>query len=376
MSPHCSVASSRARRLRRGINLSHWFSQIYWPPGYDAAHFDTYVTRADMALIRDIGFDHVRLPINCEPIIAAASRLGLPADYLARLRSRIGELLDHGLSVIIDIHPEDGFKRSLADSDDAVATFIEFWQRFAAAFADLSPERVFFEVLNEPCINNPTRWNRIQAEAVRAVRKVVPQHTLIICGDQWSQLPELMNVIPPNDDNLIANFHLYDPSCFTHQGAGWLPPWALSTKGLHYPATPERVADLLATVTDTDARRHLQEYAATGWNRDVYRTFIQPAIDWADRHGLPLLCNEFGVYKKFTPRASRLAWLRDVTAILSSENIGWTMWDYAGDFSIVTQKDGIRIPHTDLIVAVGLTGGFPPAAKDASPHPQSPQADL
>ncbi|CAM2921333.1 glycoside hydrolase family 5 protein [Rariglobus hedericola] len=362
MSP-LPLTATRAQRLRRGINLSHWFSQIYVAPGYVPAHFDSYIRVADIALIRDLGFDHVRFPINCEPILAAAAADGtLPADYLARIQNRIDVILDHGLAVIVDIHPEDAFKKHLATQPAALATFVNFWEQFAAALVRFDPERTFFEVLNEPCVHDPLRWNKIQNTLVEAIRRVAPHHTIIITGDQWSLLPDLLQVTPPADRNIIANFHLYDPHVFTHQGAGWVSPWAMFTKGLTYPADPTFIAEFLKRVTDHDARRQLAEYVVMNWNAQVYHDFIQPAVTWAREHGLVLTCNEFGVYKKFAPRASRLAWVHDVSAALSANGIGWTMWDYAGDFSVVSSKDGLRVPDIELLHALGLpahTAGTP-----------------
>lgn len=351
------IAANRAARLRRGVNLSHWFSQIYRPPGYVPAHFDTYIRITDIALIRDMGFDHVRLPINCEPLLAASGTDGrLPGDYVARIRERILEMLDHRLSVIVDIHPEDAFKRDLAQSDDTVAVFVNFWMRLAAAFADLDPEHVFFELLNEPCIHDARRWNRIQLDVAAAVRRVAPHHTLIVCGDRWSQLPELLKLEPPDDDNLIANFHLYDPHVFTHQGAGWVGPWTHDAIGLSYPPDHGQIEALIAAATDPEAVRQLTAYV--GFGRDdprAYHRFLQPAVEWARTRDLPLLCNEFGVYKKFCPRPARLAWLRDASASLLANGIGWTMWDYAGDFAVVTEDDsGARIPDREMLSALGL----------------------
>lgn len=352
------LAAARADRLRRGINLSHWFSQVYRPPGYVAAHFDSYIGAADFALIRDLGFDHVRFPINCEPLLAAARDSLLPIDDVLRIHDRIREIHDHGLAVIVDIHPEDPFKKSLAHSDAAVAAFVGFWTQLAAGLSRFDPESTFFEVLNEPCLHNPARWNRIQHAAVSAIRRVAPEHTIIISGDQWSQLPELLKLTPPTDPNLIANFHLYDPSAFTHQGAGWASPWARFIQGLVYPADPKAVAELLSSSTDVDVRAQLDEYVALNWNADAYHRFLQPAVAWGRAHGLCLTCNEFGVYKKFAPRASRLAWVRDVSAALAANGIGWTMWDYAGDFAVVEpNENGVREPDRELVAALGLTGG-------------------
>src|SRR5271169_5760271 len=62
------LAFQRAEHLRHGINLSHWFAQVYDAKGYTKEHFDCYDTAQDMALIKTMGFDHVRFTLNCEPM--------------------------------------------------------------------------------------------------------------------------------------------------------------------------------------------------------------------------------------------------------------------------------------------------------------------
>ncbi len=350
-----SAVFDRAARLRRGVNLSHWFSQVYWEPGYTAGHFDAYIRENDLALVADMGFDHVRLPIACEPLLAGATGGMLPRDYLDRILRNIVRLIGHGLAVIIDVHPEDPFKRELAASPATAEAFVDLWRQLAAAIAPLDPERVFLEILNEPCINDAARWNDLQNTTVAAIRAEAPLNTLIISGDKCSPVPELLKLTPPDDGNVIANFHLYDPIAFTHQGASWSPPWAMLTKGLTYPADAAFVAEFMRGITDANALRHLREYVEIGWSAATYHAFVQPAVAWAERHGLPLTCNEFGVYRDFSPRASRLAWLRDVSGALADNGIGWTMWDYSGCFAVAPRDDaGVRAPDVEVVAALGL----------------------
>jgi len=344
----------RSQTLRQGINLSHWYSQVFEHKGYTPAHFDSYIKGSDMALIAEMGFDHVRFAIACEPMLKTSAPSHLPPDYVARILAVIHSLHAHGLAVIVDIHPDNSFKKSLSESDDAAADFVTFWEVFAKHLSETDSERTFFEVLNEPCIDDDARWNLIQGRAMQAIRRSAPDHTIIASGNDCSQIPELLKLDPPTDRNVIYNFHLYDPIAFTHQGAGWSPPWAMSTKGLTYPANPTSVAVLLDSVLDEKARAKLAEYRDENWSASVYQTFLEPAIAWARQHGVALTCNEFGVYAEFAPRASRLAWIADISRLLSQNGIGWTMWDYAGSFAVVTTEHGKRTPDHELIRALGL----------------------
>ena len=348
------MVATRAASLRHGINLSHWFSQVYQSAGYTPAHFDAYMTDRDIALIRDMGFDHVRFPIAAEPILFLASPRELPSVYMARLDREVQKLLDHDLAVIIDIHPGTPFKKRLAANGNSVKAFVSFWEGLAGHFSKFTPERVFFEVLNEPEICNPRLWNEIQDRAAAAIRRGAPGHTIIIGGDEWSQLPMLELLEPPSDPNIICNFHLYDPIVFTHQGAKWSPPYAMSCKGMTYPSDPAFVQEFLKTVIDPEAIREITDYAQLGWNIPRYEAMIAKAAAWGLAHGRALTCNEFGVYKVFAPRSSRLDWIRDISCLLEKYGIGWTMWDFAGDFEVVNEQNGKRVPDADVLAALGL----------------------
>ncbi|GHB96661.1 glycoside hydrolase family 5 protein [Cerasicoccus arenae] len=348
------VPHGRATRLRRGINLSHWFSQVYTDDGYCAEHFDSYIQEPDIELVRTLGFDHVRFPVACEPMLANGSTGQISEVKMARLKKAVELLLEHELCVILDIHPETPFKERLALDDASVAAFTEFWRVLATRMSDFDPERLFLEVLNEPCICNPSRWSWIQNQCVAAIREAAPEHTIIVSGDEWSQLPQLLLIEMPEDDNVIANFHMYEPSSFTHQGAKWGSPWMCETKGLAYPSRGSNAKVLLGSVENDEARRQLDEYIELDWDHAAYRRYIAPAERFRLENNVPVMCNEFGVYKKYAPRASRLRWTKDVISAFESADIAWTMWDYAGDFSIVKTDYGNRTPDLELLRCMGL----------------------
>jgi endoglucanase len=209
-------------------------------------------------------------------------------------------------------------------------------------------------VLNEPSIGDPERWGGILSRAIADIRSRAPHHTILVSGDHYSEIPRLLELPELDDDNLVANFHLYDPVALSHQGAGWSPEWLQQTRGLDYPVDPENVATLRAAATAPAALAALDEYEAEDWNRERYRRLVEPAAAWARERDLPLTCNEFGVYKEFAPRAGRLRWLEDVTSVFEEFGIGWTAWDYAGDFAVAVGERGHREPDPDVLAALGL----------------------
>jgi aryl-phospho-beta-D-glucosidase BglC (GH1 family) len=80
--PTSSVPASRLARLRHGINASDWFAQVYDTRGYTKEHFQSWTTASDIALMKSMGFDHVRLSVNPQPMMANHPPNEIPAEYL------------------------------------------------------------------------------------------------------------------------------------------------------------------------------------------------------------------------------------------------------------------------------------------------------
>ena len=76
-----------------------------------------------MALIKSMGFDHVRLSVNPQPMMTTHRPDEIPAEYLGYLDSAMKMIPDHGLAVVMDLHPENDFKSRLAKDDTLSRSF-------------------------------------------------------------------------------------------------------------------------------------------------------------------------------------------------------------------------------------------------------------
>ena len=348
-----SVVGTRFAHLRHGINLSHWFAQS---PGnnYSKDHLDTHTTAEDIALIKAMGFDHVRFPIEPAPIMSPTDPGALRADYVRYLDAALDMILAHGLAVIIDIHSLDEFKLRLKD-DRQVEVFAKFWRALAEHLSTRDPELVFLETINEPMVEDPYRWYGIQAKLIAAIRAGARHHTIIASGYRWSGLWELLALDPYADRNIIYNFHYYDPFPFTHQGASWAGPNLQFYRAVPYPSSPEAVAKMLDTVTDDPARFSLLRYGEDRWSAERIDREIGMAAAWAAKHHVLLTCNEFGAYRRFADAADRTRWITDIRTAFEKHGIGWTMWDYAGGFAVVNKVSGHATADAEIVKALGLS---------------------
>jgi aryl-phospho-beta-D-glucosidase BglC (GH1 family) len=340
--------------LKRGINASQWFAQS--ASDYSAARTDRYTDAKDIALMAQLGFDNVRLSIDAVPLEQyPRGKDGLNADFLARLDRAVDAMLADGLSVQIDLQPEDSYKQQLRTSDEAVDRMTMLWRRLAAHYSSRDPEKVFFEILNEPEVHDPYRWAGIQARVAAAIREAAPRHTIIATGPNYSDIADLLAMHPLSDRNVIYNFHFYDPHEFTHQGAGWGEPWWTYTHNIPYPAAESSMPELLRQVPDAASRFKLEGYWLDHWDAHRIRSLIDEAAAWGRQNNVPLICNEFGAYREFTDATSRANWIHDVRTALEADGIGWTMWDYRGGFGVVWKEDGQPAKADGAVVrALGL----------------------
>jgi len=350
--PTSAVPAARLAHIRHGINLSEWFAQVWDPKGYTKEHFQTWTTTADIALIKSAGFDHVRLSVNPQPMMDAARRQGGTQEYFGYLDAAVKMILDAGLAVEIDMHPDSDFKARLKD-DDFVERFADFWRMVAQHYSSWDADRIFFEILNEPEMRDPYRWYGVEATLAAAIRQGAPANTIIAAGAKWDDNDDMISLQPLRDPNVIYVFHFYEPHIFTHQGATWGAYYWHWLKGLHYPSSPENAAQVAANVPEAVDRLYVVRYGQDHWNASRIEAEINQAADWAKQNGVPLICNEFGVYRNADPQ-DRSRWLTDVRESLERHNIGWAMWDYSGSFGVVTKKDGKAALDENTVKALGL----------------------
>jgi endoglucanase len=351
------VAQRRLAHLQHGINLSEWFAQVYDPRGYTKEHFETWTTAQDIALIKSMGFDNVRLSVNPLPLFRQGHADELPADYLAYLDAAVKMVLDQGLAVTIDVHPDSDFKAKLGSDDDFVEQFCDYWRALARHYSTQNPDMVFFEILNEPEMRDRYRWLGIQTKLTVAIREGAPQHTIIAAGARYSADDELLFLEPLADSNVIYNFHFYDPAIFTHQGATWAVNfWHNEKAGLAYPSNRDSAEKVAAQVPEEINRLYVLRYGTEHWDAARIDMEIGLVADWAKRRNVPMICNEFGAYRKYTDPQDRAAWIRDVRTSLEHHGMGWAMWDYSGGFGVVTKPkpNGPAVPDELTLKALGL----------------------
>lgn len=224
----------------------------------------------------------------------------------------------------------------------------------AAHYAQTDPERVFFEVLNEPEFEDAQQWAAVQTRAIAAIRQAAPHHTIIATAEHYSGLTDLLALEPVADPNVIYTFHDYEPFPFTHQGATWTIGEVRPLHGVPYPSSPENIAAAVAQEQSLADQHWIDTYGLNRWDAGRIRSELSFAGKWAALHHVPVYCGEFGVYQPYADPAMRAAWLHDTRTALEEQGIGWAVWDYQGSFAVVTKTNGKAAPIPAIADALGL----------------------
>ncbi len=321
--------------VHRGTNISHWLSQSRQRGAARTAWF----TQEDIQRIADIGFDHIRVPIDEEQMWDQEGRPEQEAFDL--LDAALDWCEGAGLRAIVNVHilrshyfdDRSGVPSLFTDPDEE-ERFAGLWRDLSRHLAKRSNDWVAYELLNEAVARDPEDWNRVATTAFSVVRKLEPERTIVLGSNWFNQHHTFERLAVPDDRHCILTYHYYYPMLVTHYRASW---WDGGTYDgpIHYPGRPIAAEDLARL--DEGFLRHVDEWNVPFGRAQMVADLAQP-LTVRERTGLPLYCGEFGCYEK-TPQPLRLSWYRDMIQTFEEHDIAWANWDYKGSFGVVT-RDG------------------------------------
>ncbi|NJO82675.1 MAG: glycoside hydrolase family 5 protein [Blastochloris sp.] len=348
-----AVSDEKFARIMRGININGWFCQPWNQSvagkkgGFNAEFFQAYVTADDIAMIKQMGFDHIRLPVD--PLFLIDKNDGaLVSELLPELDRAIAIIRAEGLAVIVDIHPKNNDFKGLSGKPVLREGFVRWWGEFAAHMAKTTdPEWVFLELLNEPGGQKywaNQQWSDYQDRLITAVRASAPDHTIIACGGAYMLVKELGKVTPHPDRNVVWAVHYYEPSPFTHQGAVWMKDWYHPLRDVPWPLTAENLDGAITSIAKDEASEKAAEVLrdqvkgnyATRAHMDEQFAII---AEWSKANQRRVHIGEYGVVDT-APRESRLRYLRAINEAFGNYGLGRSMWNYSGSrFTLMAGKD-------------------------------------
>src|SRR5581483_2490775 len=337
----CALSSSAAEEPPPGVNpLPRW-------RGFNLTDFNSPnpssgrrgTTDDDFKWMVDWGFDFIRLPMaypryvefDRSQHIQPAEIYKINEAEVGRIESFVRKAQEFGLHVSLNLHRAPGYcinagfyePYDLWKSKEAQEAFAFHWGMWAKRFKDVSPTKLSFDLLNEPCMRSDLNdqhskgspipgelYRAVAKGAVDAIRDANPDRLIIADGNNVGS-----NVTPELKDLHIAqSCRGYFPGYISHYKA----PWANKD--------PERCPTPVWPGTMNGEQ----------FGKSRLETYYRPWIELA-RSGVGVHCGECGCWNK-TPHAVFLAWFGDVLDILTTNKIGYALWNFRGDFGLLDSR--------------------------------------
>ena len=252
------------------------FTDQFWK-----AFKDNYITREDIAYIKQTGMNSIRLPFHYKSF-TEEDYMGLKSnqDGFARIDSVIKWCKEEGLYVILDMHDAPGGQTGdniddsygypwLFESEESQQLFCEIWEKIANRYKD-EPAILGYDLLNEPIathFNNKEEINKhlvpVYKKGIESIRSVDKNHIILLGGAQWN-----------------SNFTMFDEK-------------AIDSKMM---------------------------YTCHRYWCDTLQTNLQDFVDFRTKVNLPLYMGETG--------ENTDEWVGAFRRLMERNNMGWHFWPY------------------------------------------------
>lgn len=329
--------------FKHGINLGGWLSQCV----HTKEHYDSFIEEEDIAIIKSWGLDHVRVPVDYD--LVEDDEGNYIEDGFTYIENVISWCKKNNLNMILDLHKTFGYSFDAGEKEEGFfestvyqERFYKLWEQFATRFSN-NKEMLCFELLNEVTDKGYCDiWNEISDKCIKRIRAISPDIRILV-GGYWNNSVEAVpDLNMPQDENIIYNFHCYEPLIFTHQGAPWVAGMdtsfrmKLDSKFSYYEEqSMKNIEQMSAQYGDYDPDDSPSE--------EYFDKLFAEAIKVAKERNVELYCGEYGVIDRCAPEEI-LAWYKLIGNVFNKYDIGRACWSYRKmDFGISDDRmDSVR----------------------------------
>lgn len=328
----------------KGVNLGGWLSQC----DYSKERLEHFIEEEDIRRLSTWGLDHLRLPMDYN--VLREENGAFKEDGFGYVKRAVEWCRKYGLNVILDLHKTAGYSFDKNEQEHGFFAeesyqeyFYTLWEEIARRFAGYG-DQVAFELLNEVTDEKTMdAWKQISAECIRRIRVIAPE-TKIMIGGYWNNsVAAVKDLDLPADENIVYNFHCYEPLIFTHQGAGWVDTMPADYRmsfdndmSVFWDNTKEYLPDNVIMLEPAKDIAHALD-------SEFFEKLFAEAITVAEERNVPLYCGEYGVINLASPEDT-LKWYQSIHAVFEKYGIGRAAWSYKEmDFGLIDEHmDPVR----------------------------------
>jgi aryl-phospho-beta-D-glucosidase BglC (GH1 family) len=247
-----SDASVIAAKIKLGWNAGNSLEAI----GSETAWGNPKITKALIDLVKQSGFNAVRIPCSWNQYMANSSTALLKANWLDRVKEVVQYCVDNDMIVILNIHWDGGWLENnctLDKQEENNAKQKAFWEQIATHLRDFD-EHLLFASANEPNVSDATQMtvlNSYHQTFINAVRSTGGKNSyrvLVIQGPSTDidKTSKLMLSLPTDAvlNRMMVEIHYYTPYnfCGLTEDASWGKMFYYWGKDYHSASDPNRNA--------------------------------------------------------------------------------------------------------------------------------------
>ena len=322
---------------QKGINLGGWLSQ----GSLEISHLDSFIKENDIKRIKDIGCDHLRLPVDFENIYDEKKKCSNPIGY-KYIDLCIEWCKKYGLNVVLDLHKAPGYvfddleySSGFFDNPDLTSLFLDIWDNLSKRYSKYS-DMMMFEMLNEVTdFKFCDSWNKLALRCIKVIRKNAPNVKILYGGVGYSAVTAVKLIPAPYDKNIVYNVHCYEPMAFSHQGAYWVEKMPLDFK-MPYPVDEEKYREIAKIVPSiSNGTLGEADNALKLLKDNFFINLFKECVEYSEKNGVSLYCGEYGVIDR-ADTTSTLNWIKDINHAFEYYGIGRALWSYKKmDFGLI-----------------------------------------
>lgn len=318
-----------------GVNLGGWLSQC----DHTKERYDNFIKEEDIEVIKNWGLDHIRVPIDYD--LVEDNEGNYKEDGFAYLDKVLDWAEKYSLNMILDLHKTFGFSFDDGEAETGFfenasyqERFYKLWEEFAKRYGKYS-DRLCFEILNEVTEKEYCDiWNEISTKCIKRIRAIAPDIKILLGGYYNNSIEALKDLALPVDENIVYNFHCYEPLVFTHQGGYWVAGMDTNfrmpfdvTYGKYNEYTEQNLARYAADFSDFDPDKVM--------GVDYFENLVSEAVRVAEERNVALYCGEYGVINLATAEDT-MKWYKMICSVFEKHGIGRAAWSYKEmDFGLV-----------------------------------------
>ena len=313
---------------KKGVNLGGWLSQC----NHTVERYENFIVEEDIKKLASWGIDHLRVPVDYNLVEDKdGNYIESGFGYIQRAIDWCGK---YGLNMILDLHKTFGYS---FDSGEKELGFFEnekyqerfclLWEQFAKRYGNIG-DRVAFELLNE--VTEPSYgpiWNDISTKCIKRIRQYAPNVKILLGGYWNNSATAVKDLAMPVDENIVYNFHCYDPLIFTHQGATWLDVMPGDYR-MGIDLTYDEFAEIHKAKFPTFAGGfHCPGDSSMKFGKEFFMDHFAEAVKVAEERNVALYCGEYGVIDYANPKDVVL-WYKYINETFEYYGLGRAAWSY------------------------------------------------